>query len=85
LPDWQKWWHQNTPRKLLEQVQAQVETLGTTQAAIKSLLRHPRRSSSLVESFNARVRVLQMSRRNVSDRLLLLTISRGLLERSRPE
>lgn len=67
---WQKWWHQNTERKLLEQVQAQVETLGATQAAIESLLRHPRRSSSLVESFNARVRVLQMSRRNVSDRLL---------------
>ncbi len=47
-----------------------METLGETLAAIESLLRHPRRSSSLVESFNARVRVLQMSRRNVSDRLL---------------
>jgi transposase-like protein len=81
LSSWQRRWHQNTQRKLLEQVQAQVETLGETQAAIESLLRHPRRSSSLVESFNARVRVLQMSRRNVSDRLLGLAALRWNVEK----
>jgi len=70
LGSWQRWWHQNTQAALMARVREQVENLGVTQAAIESLLRHPRRSSSLVESFNARVRVLQMSRRNVSDRML---------------
>lgn len=70
LVGWQRWWHQNTQATLMARVHEQVENLGATQAAIESLLRHPRRSSSLVESFNGRVRVLQMSRRNVSDRML---------------
>jgi hypothetical protein len=41
-------------------------------AAVASLLAHPRRSSSLVEALNSRLRVLQMVHRNVSDSLLAL-------------
>ena len=36
------------------------------------LLKRPARSSSLLESFNSRLRVLQTSRRNVSDALVAL-------------
>lgn len=81
MTDWQKWWHQNTQATLWERVQEQAEALAETQAGIESLLRHPRRSSSLVESFNARIRVLQMSRRNVSDRMLGLLALQWNLER----
>lgn len=41
-------------------------------AAVSSLIEHPRRSSSLVEAINSRLRVLQMVHRNVSDNLLAL-------------
>ena len=65
-----RWWHSTTRERLLAQVAAEVEGLETTQAAIRSLLDSPRRSSSLVECFNSRVRILQMARRNVSDEML---------------
>jgi len=41
-------------------------------AWVTSLIEHPRRSLSLVEAFNSRLRVLQMVHRNVSDHLLAL-------------
>jgi hypothetical protein len=41
-------------------------------AAVASLLDRPRRSSSLVEALNSRLRVLQQVHRNVSDELLAL-------------
>jgi hypothetical protein len=44
----------------------------TVVAAVASLIEHPRRSSSLVEALNSRLRVLQMVHRNVSDHLLAL-------------
>ncbi len=39
-------------------------------AAVATLIERPRRSSSLVEALNSRLRVLQMVHRNVSDHLL---------------
>jgi hypothetical protein len=39
---------------------------------VRLLLKRPARSSSLVDSFNARLRFLQQGRRNVSDALLRL-------------
>lgn len=41
-------------------------------SSVESLIEHPRRSSSLVEALNSRLRVLQMVHRNVSDHLLAL-------------
>lgn len=51
---------------------AQVEDLEEATNTVRLLLKRPARSSSLVESFNSRLRVLQTSRRNVSDALLSL-------------
>ena len=45
-------------------------------AAVSSLIERPRRSSSLVEALNSRLRVLQMVHRNVSDHLLALVALR---------
>lgn len=45
-------------------------------AAVASLIEQPRRSSSLVEALNSRLRVLQMVHRNVSDDLLALVALR---------
>lgn len=50
----------------------QVRDLEAVTRAVRLLLKRPARSSSLVESFNSRLRVLQTSRRNVSDALLSL-------------
>jgi hypothetical protein len=49
---------------------SQCANAAEVMAAVKSLLRTPRRSSSLVEAFNSTLRVLQMLHRNVSDNLL---------------
>lgn len=45
----------------------QVKDVDAASRAVHQLLKTPARSSSLVESFNARLRVLQQARRNVSD------------------
>ena len=45
-------------------------------AKVASLIERPRRSSSLVEALNSRLRVLQMVHRNVSDNLLALVALR---------
>ena len=58
-----------TLRPWLEASCANVEAVI---AAATSLIEHPRRSSSLVEALNSRLRVLQMVHRNVSDHLLAL-------------
>lgn len=57
-------------RALDEALSRQVEDVEQAYRAVRLLLKRPARSSSLVESFNARLRVLQQSRRNVSDALL---------------
>jgi hypothetical protein len=49
-----------------------VVNLQEVRAHVRSLLRRVRRSSSLCEAFNSRLRVLQMTRRNVPDELLWL-------------
>ena len=54
-------------RALDEQLAAQVKDVAVASRAVHLLLKTPARSSSLVESFNARLRVLQQARRNVSD------------------
>lgn len=54
------------------ELQAQCANAPSVMASVKSLLRTPRRSSSLVEAFNSTLRVLQMLHRNVSDSLLWL-------------
>ena len=59
-------------RALDQELSAQVEDVEAAYRAVRLLLKRPARSSSLVESFNARLRVLQQSRRNVSDTLLSL-------------
>ena len=51
---------------------ARCSNLDEVIAAANSLIEHPRRSSSLVEAINSRLRVLQMVHRNVSDTLLAL-------------
>jgi hypothetical protein len=51
---------------------AQVEDIEAATSAVRLLLKRPARSSSLLESFNSRLRVLQTSRRNVSDALVAL-------------
>lgn|GEM_PF-4635304 len=67
------------------------ENLDDVRVAVASLLDHPRRSSSLVEALNSRLRVLQMTDRNVPDsRLALmalawnLTARRGTAPRAEP-
>ena len=59
-------------RALDHELSAQVEDVETAYRAVRLLRRRPARSSSRVESFNARLRVLQQGRRNVSDALLRL-------------
>ena len=59
-------------RALDDALSAQVENVESAYRAVRLLLRRPARSSSRVESFNARLRVLQQGRRNVSDALLSL-------------
>ena len=59
-------------RALDDALSAQVENVESADRAVRLLLRRPARSSSRVESFNARLRVLQQVRRNVSDALLRL-------------
>ncbi len=59
-------------RALDDALSAQVEDVETAYRAVRRLLRRAARSSSLVESFNTRPRVLQQARRNVSDALLSL-------------
>lgn len=60
---------QDALRRWLE---ASCANLEEVTAAVSSLIEHPRRSSSLVEALNSRLRVLQMVHRNVSDNLLAL-------------
>jgi hypothetical protein len=59
------------------------ENLDAVCAAATSLLDQPRRSSSLVEALNSRLRVLQMAHRNVPDsRLSLLALAWNLTART---
>lgn len=53
-------------------LRATCSNLDEVIAEATSLIEHPRRSSSLVEAINSRLRVLQMVHRNVSDNLLAL-------------
>ncbi len=55
---------------LARDLEAQCANAAAVMSSVKSLLRTPRRSSSLVEAFNSTLRVLQMLHRNVSDGLL---------------
>ncbi len=59
-------------RALDDALSAQVEDVETANRAVRLLPKRPARTSLLVESFNARLRVLQQARRNVSDALLSL-------------
>lgn len=59
-------------RERERELQAQCANAPSVMASVKSLLRTPRRSSSLVEAFNSTLRVLQTLHRNVSDNLLWL-------------
>jgi hypothetical protein len=54
-------------RALDAQLASQVMDVASASRAVHLLLKTPARSSSLVESFNARLRVLQQARRNVSE------------------
>ncbi|MDP3218485.1 MAG: hypothetical protein Q8S73_30555 [Deltaproteobacteria bacterium] len=59
------------------------ENLDAVCAAVASLLDQPRRSSSLVEALNSRLRVLQMVHRNVPDsRLSLMALAWNLTVRA---
>ena len=59
------------------------ENLDAVRAAVASLLAQPRRSSSLVESLDSRLRVLQMVHRNVPDsRLSQMALARNLTARA---
>ena len=59
------------------------ENLDAVRAAVASLLDQPRRSSSLVEALNSRLRVLQMAHRNVPDsRLSLMALAWNLTARA---
>ena len=59
------------------------ENLDAVCAAVASLLDQPRRSSSLVEALNSRLRVLQMVHRNVPDsRLSLMALAWNLTARA---
>ncbi len=55
---------------LERELASQCANGASVMSSVKSLLRAPRRSSSLVEAFNSTLRVLQMLHRNVSDGLL---------------
>ncbi len=55
---------------LERELASQCANGASVMSSVKSLLRTPRRSSSLVEAFNSTLRVLQMLHRNVSDGLL---------------
>ena len=58
--------------KLREALRAECANAEAVESSVRSLMLRPRRSSSLVESFNSRLRVLQMVHRNVSDELLAI-------------
>jgi hypothetical protein len=62
--------------RLRRQIEACCENAAEVMAAVSSLIERPRRSSSLVEALNSRLRVLQMVHRNVSDHLLALVALR---------
>lgn len=57
-------------------IEASCENASEVLATVSSLIERPRRSSSLVEALNSRLRVLQMVHRNVSDDLLALVALR---------
>ena len=57
-------------------LEACCENVTALMTAVSSLIERPRRSSSLVEALNSRLRVLQMVHRNVSDHLLALVALR---------
>jgi hypothetical protein len=66
-------WRAHERRTALDsELSAQISNPDEAAAQVKRLLKTPARSSSLVETFNSRLRVLQTSRRNVSDALLWL-------------
>ena len=68
---------------LREALDAACENLDEVRAAVGSLLDQPRRSSSLVEALNSRLRVLQMVHRNVPDsRLSLMALAWNLTARA---
>jgi hypothetical protein len=68
---------------LREALDGACENLDAVCAAVTSLLDQPRRSSSLDEALNSRLRVLQMVRRNVPDsRLSLMALAWNLTART---
>jgi hypothetical protein len=68
---------------LREALDGACENLDAVRAAVTSLLDQPRRSSSLVEALNSRLRVLQMVLRNVPDsRLSLMALAWNLTARA---
>jgi len=71
-----EWSEARAAQQEQERLRAQLGTWCSNVAEVvgwvTSLIEHPRRSSSLVEAFNSRLRVLQMVHRNVSDHLLAL-------------
>jgi hypothetical protein len=64
-------------RELGRALTAEVEEVDVAFRAVLLLPQRPARSSSWVESFNARLRILHPSRRSVSDALLGLRALRG--------
>ena len=69
---YEQWLCENALKALQTENNQAVSNNDELRQVVDQLLSRPLRSSSLVESFNARIRVLQTARRNVSDELLAL-------------
>jgi hypothetical protein len=68
---------------LREALDGACENVDVVRAAVTSLLDQPRRSSSLVEALNSRLRVWQLAHRNVPDsRLSLMALAWNLTARA---
>lgn len=67
---YEQWLCENALKSLQTEIDQAVSNSHELRQVVDQLLRRPLRSSSLVEAFNARIRVLQTARRNVSDELL---------------
>lgn len=67
---WEQWPHRRAWQVLQQQIDEAILNGDEVRAAVQTLVTRPARSSSLVEAFNARIRVLQTARRNVSDEML---------------
>ncbi len=67
---YEQWLCENALKSLQAEIDQALNSSHELRQVVDQLLRRPLRSSSLVEAFNARIRVLQTARRNVSDELL---------------